>query len=241
MAARPSARPSRLLPLPPGRPPRRLPRSSRRRRATPPTCSWGWRPFVADRRPRVRHRAHDRAGVGFLRVHAHWSGRAQGRAGSGPTGSFDPGAAPGGMGGLGDRTMTLTGTVASIDGTTMTLTTQGARRSRSACPTRPTTPRPPQPLRTSRRDRACRSPWPGSAAACGRTPAPHRGQRGAGGGLPVRNGRDDRLELSPGGGPRCSVQVTAAPHRHPKPDWPLSYDRKVVPARMAIPTVINAH
>jgi hypothetical protein len=45
----------------------------------------------------------------------------------GPTGSFDPGSAPGGMGGLGDRTMTLTGTVASLDGTTMTLTTQGGQ------------------------------------------------------------------------------------------------------------------
>lgn len=51
-----------------------------------------------------------------------------GRAGLGPGGSFDPGtlpagAGPGGFGGgFGDRTMTVTGTVRSLDGSTLVIT-----------------------------------------------------------------------------------------------------------------------
>jgi hypothetical protein len=50
---------------------------------------------------------------------------ATGQAGVGPTGSFDPAAGvPGGVpGGFGDRTMTLTGTVKSLDGSTLVITT----------------------------------------------------------------------------------------------------------------------
>ncbi len=50
-----------------------------------------------------------------------------GRAGLGPGGSFDPGtlpagAGPGGFGGLGGRTLTVTGTVKSLDGSTLVIT-----------------------------------------------------------------------------------------------------------------------
>ena len=47
-------------------------------------------------------------------------------AGFVPGGSFDPGAA-GGPGGFGGRTMTMTGTVTAVDGSTMTLTTSGGQ------------------------------------------------------------------------------------------------------------------
>ena len=47
-------------------------------------------------------------------------------AGSVPGGSFDPGAA-GGPGAFGGRTMTMTGTVTAVDGSTMTLTTSGGQ------------------------------------------------------------------------------------------------------------------
>jgi hypothetical protein len=48
-----------------------------------------------------------------------------GRAGLGSGGSFDPGAMPAGAdrGGFGNRTMTITGTVKSLDGSTLVLTT----------------------------------------------------------------------------------------------------------------------
>ena len=48
-----------------------------------------------------------------------------GRAGLGPGGSFDPGTMPAGAdrGGFGNRTMTITGTVKSLDGSTLVLTT----------------------------------------------------------------------------------------------------------------------
>jgi hypothetical protein len=49
-----------------------------------------------------------------------------GQGGLVPGGSFDPAAFPaaGGPGGFGDRTMTITGTVKSVDGTTLTITTE---------------------------------------------------------------------------------------------------------------------
>jgi len=54
------------------------------------------------------------------------AGTGQGFQG-GPTGSFDPAAGQGGAGGFGNRELTLIGTVASVDGSTMTLTTQGGQ------------------------------------------------------------------------------------------------------------------
>jgi hypothetical protein len=51
-------------------------------------------------------------------------GGGQGLPGGLPGGSFDPGqAGPGGFPGGGDRTMTIAGTVTSLDGTTMVITT----------------------------------------------------------------------------------------------------------------------
>ncbi|HYO42900.1 MAG TPA: hypothetical protein VES19_06835, partial [Candidatus Limnocylindrales bacterium] len=49
----------------------------------------------------------------------------QGRTGLGPGGSFDPGTMPGGAGpgGFGDLSMTITGTVKSLDGSTLVITT----------------------------------------------------------------------------------------------------------------------
>jgi hypothetical protein len=54
------------------------------------------------------------------------TGTGAGQQGIAPGGSFDPAAGvPGGApGGFGDRSMTINGTVASIDGTTMTITTE---------------------------------------------------------------------------------------------------------------------
>jgi hypothetical protein len=48
-----------------------------------------------------------------------------GRTGLGPGGSFDPGTMPAGAvpGGFGDRTMTVSGTVKSLDGSTLVITT----------------------------------------------------------------------------------------------------------------------
>jgi hypothetical protein len=50
-----------------------------------------------------------------------------GRLGVGPGGSFDPGTLPAGAGagGFGDRTMTVRGTVKSLDGATLVITTSG--------------------------------------------------------------------------------------------------------------------